>query len=83
MINTNKLRGKIVESGFRLKDAAEYLGISTYTLGRKLRNQTRMTLEEADRLRRLLGISKKEAADYFFSFDSCEMQRRKGGKDNV
>ena len=48
MVNTNKLKGRIVEQGLTIGSLAALIGISPSTLGRKIRNLSDMTLEEAE-----------------------------------
>lgn len=66
MINTKKLRGKIIEHGLTYAKAADILGISGCTFGKKMRNEAQMTLDEAEILMRLLKIPKDEFMDYFY-----------------
>ncbi len=66
MINTNKLRGKIMEQGLTLGGLAQMIGISPSTLGRKIRNVTDMTLGEVEDIRCILKIPPERVMDYFF-----------------
>lgn len=67
MVNTNKLRARIVEQGSTIGRIADKLGISAYTMGRKIAGKTAMTLNEAFALKQLLEISDGEEGDYFFT----------------
>lgn len=66
MVNTNKLRGRIVERGLTFRLVANELGMSPATLGRKIKNKTPMTLEEVEMLREFLEISPCRIMEYFF-----------------
>lgn len=67
MVDRLKVQARIVERGETIGSIALKLGISPYTLGRKLSNQTIMTLDEANRLQNILCIKDKEFMDYFFA----------------
>lgn len=70
MINTNKLRGKIVEQGLTFERLSLIVGISPSTLGRKIRNKSSMTLEEVELIRTALQIPSCRVMEYFFAQDS-------------
>ena len=66
MVNTNKLRGRIVEQGLTFGRVAQKVGVSPSTLGRKIRNVSDMTLEEVERIRDVLNIPNNRIMEYFF-----------------
>lgn len=66
MVNTNKLRGRIVEQGMTLGSLAPMIGLSPSTLGRKIKNQADMTLGEVEAIRYVLKISPERVMEYFF-----------------
>ena len=66
MINSNKLKGRLVELGLTQKDGADYLGISQPTFSQKVNNTRPMDLEEAEKLATLLEIPVTEYGIYFF-----------------
>ena len=66
MVNTRKLRGKIIENGFTYAAISDLLGISSCTFGRKIRNVSEMTIAEAEQLISILNIDVSEAIEYFF-----------------
>ena len=66
MVNTNKIKARIVEKGKTIEKLAADMDITPYTLGRKIRGQSQMTLKEADQLQQLLDISDDEFCLYFF-----------------
>ena len=66
VINSNKLKGRLVELGLTQKDGADYLGISQPTFSQKVNNTRPMDLEEAEKLATLLEIPVTEYGIYFF-----------------
>ena len=67
MVNTNKLKGRIVEQGLTFGSLAAAIGISPSTLGRKIRNLSDMTLEEVELIRSTLDIPPGRIMEYFFA----------------
>lgn len=66
MINTNKLKGRIVEKGLTQGDVAKALNLATPTVSQKINNVRAMSLEEAFKIAELLGISDDQFREYFF-----------------
>lgn len=68
MVNTMKLKGRMVELGLTQVVVADKLGMNPATLNKKLNNLSGkyLTLEEAENLRTILGISKSDISEYFF-----------------
>lgn len=66
MINTNKIKGRLVEKGFTQKDGADCLGISQPAFNQKINNIRPMDLDEADKLADFLEIPIGEYGLYFF-----------------
>lgn len=68
MVNTNKLKGKIVECGLNISELAELIGIDKATLYRKINaNGQTLTIREADIISKELNLSREEVNDIFFS----------------
>ena len=67
MTDTLKLRQRIKDSGFRLGYVAQVLGISQYTLQKKLDNDSEFKISEVDALAKLLGLSPTEKNALFFA----------------
>ena len=68
VVNTNKLKGKIVEYGMNISELAELIGIDKATLYRKINaNGQTITIKEADLISKELKLSKEEVNDIFFS----------------
>lgn len=65
MVNTKKLRGKIIEKGLNYEKMAELLNISSCTFGKKMRNISSFTLDEMAVMMMTLGILVSEIVDYF------------------
>lgn len=56
MIDTNKLKGKIVENGMTQAQVAEHLGVTPATFCRKMRAGS-FGVDEANKMINLLNIS--------------------------
>lgn len=67
MVNTLKLKARIMEFGFTQKDVAKALDIALPTVSQKLNNKRPMYLQEADIIANLLEISTQEFGEYFFT----------------
>ena len=67
MTDTLKLRKRIKEAGYRLGYVAEVLGISQYTLQKKLDNDSEFKISEVDALSKLLGLTPQEKNALFFA----------------
>ena len=65
MINTNKLKGRIIEKGYRQADVASFLNIAQPTLNQKINNIRPMDLDEAEKLAEFLEISHEEFPSFF------------------
>lgn len=67
MVNTLKLKARIMEFGFTQKDVAKALNIALPTVSQKLNNKRPMYLQEADIIANLLEIPTQEFGEYFFT----------------
>lgn len=67
MVNTLKLKARIVELGLTQKDVAKYLNIASSTASQKINNVRPMYLKEADLLADLLKINTIQFGEYFFT----------------
>ena len=68
MINTLKLRGKIVENGTNASALAKEIGMDRSTFYRKLNgNSGGFTVREADLIIKSLDLSCEDATSIFFS----------------
>lgn len=66
MINTNKLKGRIIEAGYTQISLAEAVGMSVNALNAKINGRASFNCDEADALCSLLGIeSSDEKVDIF------------------
>lgn len=68
MLNSNKLKGKIIEKGMTVTKVAEMLGINPSTFYRKMKNNS-FEIGEVDIMVEKLSLSRKDANDIFFSQD--------------
>lgn len=69
MINTNRVKARIVERGLTYRKVAEDMGINYTTLSLKLRNKRDIYLTEVSKLCKILGIHTKEELLYYFNID--------------
>ena len=67
MINTAKVKGRIIEKGKTIQSIAPKIPCSPYTLGQKISNETPMNLEEAMILSEELEITKEEFSEFFLN----------------
>ncbi len=73
MVNTNKLKGKIVEAGYTLKEFADAMEMSPPTFSGKLHGSSFFNTQQIGRITDLLGIPKREIPDYFFENEEGKM----------
>lgn len=66
MINSKKMKGRMVEMGVTQKDIAKQLGVAAPTVSQKINNVRPMDLDEAEKIADMLGISDFEFREYFF-----------------
>ena len=64
-MNTNKLRGKMVENGWTVDTLANEMNIDRSTLYRKLDAGEKFTVGEARKIKDILGLSNEEASAIF------------------
>lgn len=67
MINTPKLKGRMVERGMTQADLAASLGLSQATVSQKLSGMRPIFLSEADKIAEILEIPDEEFRSYFFN----------------
>lgn len=65
MVNTQKIKGRIVEKGKTIQSIAPKIPCSPYTLGQKIANETPINLDEVIVLCDELDITEQEFP-YFF-----------------
>ena len=66
MLNSLKLKAKIVENGETITSVAQKIGIDVSTFHRKMANDTFFT-KEADMIKKILNLSEEEATNIFFN----------------
>lgn len=66
MINSRRLKGRLVEKGFTQKEIANRLGIAQASMNLKLNGQRAMSIDEACFLAEILDINPLEFSDFFF-----------------
>ncbi|MFR2526362.1 MAG: helix-turn-helix domain-containing protein [Clostridium paraputrificum] len=67
MVNTLKLKARMVELGLNQKDIAKELRLAPSTVSQKINNVRPMYLKEADLLADLLKLNTMQFGEYFFS----------------
>lgn len=82
MVNTAKIKGRIVEKGKTIQSIAPKIPCSPYILGRKIANESPMNLEEASILCDELDIMEDEFAEFFLQkqLQKCNKIMRHGTK---
>lgn len=66
MPNEKKIKARIIECGFTIGEIASKMGITAYTLGRKISGKAVMTLPEAWNLMKILKIPEEQFKDFFY-----------------
>ena len=66
VINTNKIKGRIIEMGYTQADGAKCLNIAQPTFSQKINNLRSMDLDEAEKIMTWLQIPMEEFGVYFF-----------------
>lgn len=67
MVNTLKLKARMIELGLNQKDIAKELKLAPCTVSQKINNVRPMYLKEANLLADLLKINTMQLGEYFFS----------------
>lgn len=67
MVNSNKIKDRMIEKRITQKKMAFTLGMAQPTLCQKINNVRPMSLEDAEKISNLLDISSKDFPGYFFS----------------
>ena len=65
--NHSKLLGKIRECGFTQEQIAKAIGISEYSLNKKLNNKSKFDSAEMLAIGKMLNIPTDEFGEYFFT----------------
>lgn len=67
LINSNKIKGRMVELGITQKEMAEKMGLAAPTVSQKINNVRPMDLTEAEKIAEILRITENEFGEYFFA----------------
>ncbi len=67
MINSNKIKGRMVELGYTQKDVAKKLRLSTPAVNQKINNARPTNLDEAKAIAEMLNIENEDFGVYFFA----------------
>lgn len=81
MVNSAKLRGKIVENGLTLEKVAKAINLNKSTISRKMnKNGDDFTIKQADDIVKLLNLTAEEATSIFFSQFVADMRFKNKGE---
>lgn len=69
MVETRKLKAKLVENGKRIADIAKILGVSEAAVYRRLKKPEVITVREVRAISEALGLSADEMMAIFFAPD--------------
>ena len=64
-MDSNKLKGKIIEKGWNVEKLAEHIGVDRATMYRKLNNFEKITIGEAMKIKEALNLSNEDASSIF------------------
>lgn len=83
MPNERKIKAKITELGLTIGGIAKKIGVSPYTLGRKIAVKTPMSIRKAHLLQKELQISDQDVAAYFLLIELHFMQQKSEVRNNA
>ncbi len=79
MVNTNMLKGKIIEKGLSVAEVAKAIGISTASMYRKINNcGETMLVKDAYAVGKLLQLSSEEMNAIFFAVSVSNVRQEEG-----
>ncbi|SDY14198.1 helix-turn-helix domain-containing protein [Eubacterium barkeri] len=67
MLNTKKIKGRMVELGMTQKDLATEMSLAIPTVNQKINGIRPMSLDEAEVVATVLKIDSRKFGEYFFS----------------
>ena len=68
-MNTQMLKGKIVESGMTQEAVADAIGMNRSTFYRKMKRKgNTFTVEEMNKIVQVIPLSREEASNIFFTY---------------
>lgn len=76
MVNTNKLRGSIVENNKSLQEVAELIGMSRSTFYRKMEDGKSFSIEDVNNMIKTIPLSDEEAIDIFFNQEVAQTRQK-------
>ena len=81
MVDNERIRIVISESGYKKSYIAQQMGISSSALSNKLAGRYRWTADECSFMREFFGMPKEEAMAIFFAEDVVNSSTEKSGKE--
>lgn len=76
MLNTLKLKARVVESGISVNEIAEEIGVNPATIYRKINGKSQFTADEMLKIKKILHIDTVSFCNIFFGSELTEMQER-------
>lgn len=70
-MNSNMLKGKIVEKGLNVETVAEKIGIDKATFYRKLGDFEKFNIGEAIKIKEVLDLTNQEACNIFLTLHTA------------
>lgn len=83
MVNTNKLKGKIIEKGKTQSEVAKAIGISKATYYRKMKEGGNFSIEEVNKMTEVIPLSDSEAISIFFNRKVATMRQEEQEKQLI
>lgn len=83
MLNTLKLKGRMIECQVTQRDLASTLNLAPATVSLKINGFRPMNLIEAAKVAKKLNIKSEDLSEYFFSQKNCAEQNSEATTDNL
>ncbi len=66
-MESKKIKTKLFEKGVTYSEASQKIGISKYSFAKKVNGKSKFSVDEADKLSKLLELSNDEIVNIFFN----------------
>ncbi len=76
MLNTLKLKSRVVESGISVKEIAGEIGVNPGTIYRKMNGKSQFTADEMLKIKKILHIDTVSFCNIFFGDELTETQEK-------
>lgn len=74
MLNTLKLKSRVIESGITVKEIAGEIGVNPATIYRKINGKSQFTADEMIKIKKMLHIDTVSFCNIFFGDELTETQ---------